>query len=173
MTRLIQVAAVAATMVIAAPAQAQGYTTVGVELRLSTPSGEMGDWHEMGLGVAANAEYDLSLNWRATGRVSYSRFGGKSIRGIPDAAPSLGVLGGSAGVSSYIGTTRLHIGGEFGVYSYRTPREHYSNAGLKRDFGFLPSIGYRTGTFDTTVQYKIGGDAQWVEVRASMYLLRF
>lgn len=154
-------------------AAGQGYTTLGLELRLATPAGELGDWHQMGFGAAANAEYDLSLNWRATAQVGYARFAGKAIRGIPDAAPDLRVLGGSAGVRAFLGTTQLHVGAEFGVYSYRTPREHFSNAGLGRDFGFLPAVGYRTGSFDTSLQYKLGGDAQWVELRASMHLLRF
>jgi hypothetical protein len=158
---------------VSAPALAQGYTTLGVEARLSTPSGELGDWHQTGVGAGINAEYDLSVNWRATGRANLSYFGGKGIRGIPGTAPDLRVYGASAGVSAFIGTTPLHLGAEVGMYWYESPREHYSNAGLRRDFGVLPSIGYRSGTFDTTLQYKVGGDAQWVEVRASMQLLRF
>lgn len=172
-TTLSRAAALAAAIAIGGNAAAQGVTTLGVEVRLTSPAGELGDWHQTGIGAAANAEYDLSVNWRATGQVGYARFSGKSIRGIPDAAPELRVLGASAGLRSFIGTSAMHLGLEFGAYSYRSSRTHFSNEGLRRDFGLLPSIGYRTGTFDTTVQYKLGGDAQWVEVRATMQLLRF
>lgn len=174
MKKLLATAVVAAVVnTISAPALAQGYTTLGVEARLSTPSGELGDWHRMGIGAAANVEYDLSVNWRATGQVSLSQFSGKSIRGIPGVAPDLRVYGVSTGVLAFVGSTPLHVGAEFGVYWYESGREHFSNAGLRRDCGFLPAVGYRAGTFDTTLQYKVGGDAQWVEMRASMQLLRF
>lgn len=174
MKLLMRAAALAVAMHLhAAPLQSQGYTTLGFDVRLSTPAGELGDWHQLGLGAALLAEYDLSMNWRAVGQLGYTHFAGKAIRGIPDAAPDLRVLGASAGVQAFISATPLHVGMEFGYYSYRSGREHFSNAGLTHDFGFLPTIGYRTGTFDVSAQYKVGGDAQWLQVRAGLQVLRF
>lgn len=165
--------AAAALLALAAPGNAQGYTKVGFELQLKTPAGELGDWHQIGLGAAATMEYELATNWRATGQFGITRFAGKSIRGIEGTAPELHVIGGSAGLQSYLGGTPVYFGGEFGYYVYSFRTAHFSNEGLNTDFGVLPTLGYRTGTFDVSAQYKVGGAGQWLQLRAALYFVSF
>lgn len=173
MKKAIAAVAVPLFLLLATTAAAQRYGTFGVDVRLTTPAGELGDWHQHGVGAAAAVEYDLVANWRATGQFGFSRFSGKTIRGIPGSAPDLDVWGGAAGVRAYLGTGAVHVGAEFGYYKYGFSRDHPSNTGYDRDFGVLPSVGYRSGTFDLTAQYKLGGEVKWMQLRGTLYFVRF
>lgn len=177
MTRPLTAAALLALAVsttLPAAAHAQGHGgMLGVSARLNGPIGDLGDWHQPGVGLGVAGEYDLSSRWTVTGELGYNRFPGKTIRGVPDGAPDLGQINLGAGVRRYLEDTQLYLGAEFGHFAWRSRREHVSTEDLRRDYGLLPTVGWRSGTFDMAAQMKLGGTMHWLQVRWTAYLVRF
>ncbi len=97
---------------------AQNKMTIGGDVGLFLPMGDMGEWYSMGFGVCPTFDYAMNENLSITGTIGYVSWGAKeeifgieySVSDIPLKAGAKYYFGGGTGIKPYgIGELGFHM----------------------------------------------------------------
>jgi len=142
------IAAVAALTLIGTASSALAFG-VGVGYRL--PTGDFGDAYDGGFGANFALEYPVAPLVTAWGDIGYTSFAGEGDR------DNIDVWGFNAGAKvSLLGL--LQAGAELGYFTEVD------------EFAISPYVGTGFGPLNLSARYKLTGDANWFDLRASISL---
>jgi len=130
---------------------------IGVGLGFRAPTGDFGDLYDGGFGANVVMEFPLAPTISAYGDVGYTTFYGQDLvidGTTATAVDDIDVWGFSAGAKFGIGG--FYLGGEVGYFTEID------------ETGLSPLVGMGLGPLDISARYKITGDANWIDLRASI-----
>lgn len=122
---------------------------LGLGIGWKIPTGDFGELYDGGYGANAAFLFPLAPTVTGWGEIGYTRFNNK-LSSLGD----IDVWGFNAGAR--VGLGALYLGGEIGYFTEID------------DFGLTPVVGIGVAMLDFSARYKLTGDANWWDLRASI-----
>ena len=165
-------AGVAATSA-AAQDTAQPRRLVGIGVKLLFPTGDFSEGWKSGVGIGLVGEARIRPKLSLSAEASFNRFASKTqtIGNVEIEGLDIEAWQFTGGLKYYVGS-RVYVGAEAGYFFMSLqnptgPDNDSDDSGIQDEPGVLPTIGLRARWLDLSLQYKLGGDANWIVVRGS------